>query len=176
MFRKALLIFILTFTTVASADELKFINGKVTAHTEVFGESAINPSVSDLSTNIHISGDITSIKGTITIPLIGLKSDNSKRDAHMQEVLESNKFPNAVYTITNIEKDGNGFKINGILNLHNVKNTVAMKGSIENAGPIINIKVDGAFPMSSFGIEPPRLLFLKVRDSVDISGNLSLSK
>ncbi|MBI3873734.1 MAG: YceI family protein [Arcobacter sp.] len=175
MFRRLFLVLI-AFGIYAQASNLVLKKGNIIAHTEVFGDSSIDPATKNILASLSMDlQDPTTLKGKVSVSLASLLSDNLKRDSHMQEVLESNKFPNATYSITSVENVNGKYKINGLFELHNVKKNITFNGEIVNDGNNVNLKIHGSFQMSEFGIEPPKLLFLKVRDKVDISGVLELN-
>jgi len=175
MFRRLVLV-LMAFGIYAQASNLVFKKGNIIAHTEVFGDSSIDPATKNILASLSMDRqETTTLKGKVSVSLASLLSDNSKRDSHMQEVLESNKFPNAAYYITSVESANGKYKINGMLDLHNVKKNITFSAEIVNDGNNVNLKIHGSFLMSEFGIEPPKLLFLKVRDKVDINGVLELN-
>jgi len=161
----------LIISNFAFANALIFQTGKVMVHTSVFGDSAINPESSVITSHLKIddNGDITTLKGVVDISLINLKSDNRARDEHMYEAINTKKYPFVIYTIKSVVLNSSGgYNINGLLNLHGITKVLNFSASIEQKGEQLTIKGETSFKMSHFGITPPKLLFLSVRDLLEI--------
>ena len=166
---KRLLVYFMVAVSLFGFD-LRFVKGEIKAHTSVFGDSHIDPKSSYLKSFLTIKdGDLNSIRGVIKMPVKSLKSDNAKRDEHMYDMFEVDKFPMAVVKITDIKKDSNKTLIFTKIKLHGVERDVAFKGEIDKKDNLVHIKAKGAIKVSSFGMKPPRLLFLTVRDRVDLN-------
>jgi len=163
----------LIFSGFALANSLTFQSGKVMVHTSVFGDSTINPASSVITSHLTIDGnDITTIKGSIDVSLVDLKSDNADRDEHMYEAIDTKKYIKTTYTINSISPNTAGkYNIYGTLNLHGVTKKVDLLAYITNKGKEVTIKGKTAFKMSAFGITPPKLLFLTVRDLLELKIN-----
>lgn len=170
---RLLLLFIIPFALFAG--ELKLIEGSVKAHTEVFGDSTINPATNKVAVNLTMDNGIESIIGEVTINALDLVSDNKDRDVHMHETLESNGYPTISFKISNIKKTDEGYILGGILNLHGNLKGLELKSDITQNGNIVNLQSNFTIKMSAYGIKPPKLLFLTVRDEVDIDVTLQLA-
>ena len=156
-------------TVWLSAGNLSVTQGSVKAHTEVFGDSAIEPSTSGLNSHLKIANDPLSLNGSIDISMKGLKSDNTDRDEHMYEAINSMKFPQATYTITKVAQGAKSYKIDGILNFHGMKKPLSIDANIMQKGDNVHFSGKSSFLMSNYGVKPPKLLFLTVRDQVDLT-------
>ena len=155
---------------------LTLTNGSVKAHTEVFGDSTIDPMTTGITSHLTISQGIESIKGSVNISLKALKSDNEERDEHMFETIESGKYPLATYTFQEVTKAGTGYQINGILDFHGVKKPLTVTAAITEEKGHISLKGKSAFMMSDFGVKPPKLLFLTVRDQIDLTIDVTFKR
>ena len=161
---------LLTTATLFSAD-LSFSSGSVEAHTSIMGDSNINPSSSKIVSHLTMDkGDVTTLKGSVDVSLIDLKSDNEDRDEHMHETINIEKYTKTVYTITSVAKNTAGsYNINGTLNLHGITKNVNLLGEVSESDDKVSIKAKTTFKMSDFGIEPPSMLFLTVKDELDMT-------
>ncbi|AXX93695.1 hypothetical protein CPU12_08140 [Malaciobacter molluscorum LMG 25693] len=170
------LIVLAFFAVALNAQNLDFLNGKILAHTEVFGDSNINPFSQNIKSQLTIEKKIDSIKGEIELNTTSLHSSNDKRDEHMYEVLHIKKFPKINYLISEIRKVEDGYEINGILTLNGIKKIVTSKAKIIDENN--HIIFDGKFSikLTSFNIERPTMFFLTVRDQVDITYHLDYIK
>ncbi len=161
------------------ASKLQLQEGLIKAHTEVFGDSTIDPSSENIKTDLFMENSLESLKGKIFLKAGDLVSDNKDRDDHMYETLNTLSHPLISYTINSIVKDDkrdNGYILNGVLELHGVKKELDVDAEMVQNDGLINLRSKFSLKMSDFGIEPPVLLFLTVRDQVDIDVNLDLKE
>lgn len=158
------------------ANILQVQEGHIKAHTEVFGDSTIDPQTTHIGTSLTINETIESIKGVIFISAVDLISDNSKRDEHMYEVLNVKNFSTISFTINSITKEKENYILNGILALHGVQKEMNIKAKILKENGTVQIHSLFSIKMTDFGIEPPVMIFLTVRDQVDIDVNLNLKE
>ncbi len=166
---KKSLLFSLLAASSLMASSLVITNASVKAHTEVFGDSTIDPVTTSLTSRLSMKKGIESIKGTVDVSIRLLKSDNADRDENMIEAIESNKYPLATYTFKEVKKGSNGYNISGILDFHGVKKPLSITADIVDKGGKVSFKGKGSFNMSSFAVKPPTLLMLTVRDRVDLT-------
>ena len=150
-------------------------DGLIKAHTEVFGDSSIEPSVSNINADLMMNNNnLNSINGTITFNIIDLKSSNSGRDEHMEDMFEMKKYANISLKINSITKEKNNYVIDGIMHMHGVDKPVKLSSDISKNANDITIKSNFIVKVSDYGMQPPSLLFFTVRDAVDINASLTL--
>lgn len=133
----------------------------------------------------NIEGDIqldpdspnTGASGTIVISAKALKSDNAKRDEHMHaNALESETYPSiriaAEQVRTEAEHLADGeqatFTVTGTLQLHGQDHEITFTAQVRRDGDTVSLDGETNLMMTDYGITPPRLLFIKVRDLTDI--------
>jgi len=171
---------ILWFTLLASAflaaSSLQVHKGSIKAHTEVFGDSTIDPVTTKITSKLHMSKGITSIRGDVKVGMKYFVSDNEERDEHMYEALDTALFPVAVYTVTSVEKAASGYIIHGVMKLHGISKALTLNAQIEENGSTVHMRANGSFLLTSYGIKPPKLLFLTVRDRIDLSIDVTFKK
>ena len=158
------------------AGPLSFESGAIKAHTEVFGDSSIDPTAKKAVSKLSMEEAPTTLRGTIEVSMVDLISDNKKRDTNMQETLESDTFPKAVFEIKEVSLKGTSHLLKGTMNLHGVIKPMSFEGTIVQEGTKIRIKASSMMKMSDFGIKPPKMVFLTVRDQVDISVDVLLKR
>lgn len=171
---KKFLLMVVTSVWVFGA-QLGVISGSIKAHTEVFGDSTIDPATQKIIVNIQMEDSIESIKGSVAIKSADLVSDNKDRDEHMYEAIEVEKYPTITYKINSVTSKENGYVLHGEFTLHGVTKTLNVPATIEQ-------KEDGTIALNSsysilsseYGIKPIKLLFLTVRDQIDIMVSLNL--
>ncbi|SHO80700.1 hypothetical protein MNB_SV-15-303 [hydrothermal vent metagenome] len=155
---------------------LKLINGTIKAHTEVLGDTTINPSSSKIGTKLTIRRAITSIKGEIYISAKSLISDNKSRDEHMYKTLKADSYKNISYKINSIKSSNGKYQLIGKLNFGGKIKSLNVNANIIQKGSNISLSSNFSIKVSDYGIKPPKLLFLSVRDKIDISVKLNLKK
>jgi len=161
----------------AFAGNLVFESGSIKAHTEVFGDSSIDPTAKKAVSHLSMDAAPATLKGTIEISMSDLISDNKKRDTNMQETLESSTFPKAVFEVKEVvAKGGDNVILKGVMNLHGVTKPMSFEGTVSEEASKVRIKVKSSMKMSDFGITPPKMVFLVVRDQVDLSVDVVLKR
>jgi len=173
--KKMILLSLFTATTLM-AGKLTVSQGTVQAHTEVFGDSSINPATTGITSHLKMNKTIESLSGSVDVSINTLRSDNSSRDEHMDKALESKKYPVAHYRFKKVSKTTSGYKIDGVLSFHGVQKPLQLDASITDKGQSIVIKGKGHFSLSSYNVKPIKLLLLTVRDRIDLKINVNLRK
>ena len=170
------LLIILGLVLGANATSINVQSGEIKAHTEVFGDSEINPTTKNVKADLTMEDTIESIKGTIYFEALTLVSDKKGRDEHMYELLKVEKFKTISFDIKSITKNGNAHDINGVVTLNGVSKNITAKTTIIKDNNQIALKGGFSFNLTDFSLEPPVMMFLKVRNQIDISYNILLSE
>jgi polyisoprenoid-binding protein YceI len=168
------IVLILCLALAAIASNLNVQKGEIIAHTEVFGDNQINPSTKEINSFLSIQNDIQSIRGKIYFDTISLISQKRDRDSNMYELLNSEKFKTISFDISSIVKNDNGYDINGELSLNGITKNITTKSEITQNKDLILLKGSFSFNLTDFNLEPPTMLFLTVRNQIDISYNIEL--
>ncbi|ADR35097.1 YceI family protein [Sulfuricurvum kujiense DSM 16994] len=159
------------------AGNLSFESGTIKAHTEVFGDSTIDPMAKKATSHLSMDASPSTLKGAIEVSMSDLFSDNKKRDEHMQEALESASFPKATFDIKEVvAKGGDSYTLKGTMTLHGVSKPMSFEGTISEEGNKVRIKAASGLKMTDYGIKPIKMMFLTVRDQVDLSVDVSLKR
>ena len=170
------LLVVLLLVLGANAANINVQSGEIKAHTEVFGDSEINPTTKNIKADLTIEDTIESIKGKIYFETLTLVSDKKGRDENMYELLKVEKYKSISFDIKNIIKNENGYDINGIVTLNGVSKNITAKTTINKDNNQITLKGGFSFNLTDFSLEPPRMMFLTVRNQIDISYNILLSE
>lgn len=168
------LLIVLSLVLFANASNLSVQNGEIIAHTEVFGDSQINPSTKDVKADLTMNESIESIKGKIYFDTISLISDKKTRDEHMYELLQAEKFKTITFDIRSITKVDVDYEIKGVLTLNGVQRNIKAKISINKQNNQLLLTGGFSFNLTDFSLEPPTMMFLTVRNQTDISYNITL--
>lgn len=159
------------------AGNLSFESGVIKAHTEMVADSTIDPFTKKATSHLVMEANPSTLKGSIEISMSDLYSDNKKRDEHMQETVESSLFPKAVFEVKDVvAKSGDNYTLKGTMSLHGVTKPMSFDGSIVNEGNKVRIKATSSMKMSDFGITPPSMMFMKVRDQIDLNVDVLLKR
>lgn len=172
MYKKILLLVAVPFLLCAT--NLSFTQGEIKAHTEIFGDSNINPSTKVVMMEASIDDSIESLRGKFTIKATDLKSSNSDRDEHMHETIDAANYPLIVVNIQNVTKSADMYQLDGTVMLHGVTRALSTMATINKNTTGLSISGSFAVNLTDHQIKPPKLLFLTVRDRIDITYNLEL--
>ena len=178
MFKKIVFLIILSLGLCADnyANNLSVTSGEIKAHTEVFGDSEINPTTKDVKANLTIENSLESIKGQIFFETITLISDKKDRDENMYELLNIQKYKTISFDIKNIVKNETNYDINGVLSLNGVTKNITLKSNINEQNNQILFDGEFSFNLTDFNLEPPTMLFLTVRNQIDISYKIEFKR
>ena len=170
------LLVILSLALFVNANSLTVQNGEIKAHTEVFGDSEINPTTKNVKADLTIENSIESIKGKIYFETLTLISDKKSRDEHMYELLQVEKFKTISFDIRSITKNETDYEIKGALTLNGVTKNIKAKIIINQQNNQISLNGGFSFNLTDFNLEPPKMVFLTVRNQIDITYNISLNE
>jgi len=170
------LVLILFVSLLANANELYLKDGQIKAHTEVFGDSTIDPQTKKIDVRLSKNKDVESIKGIFEIEALSLVSDNEDRDKHMYEALNAKLSPKISFEITSINKKEEHYEIKGLLKMNNIYKEINSFAHITQKNKDISINGDFFINLTDFTLEPPTMLFLTVRDQIDIKYNFNLKE
>ena len=170
------LLVILSLALFVNANSLTVQNGEIKAHTEVFGDSEINPTTKSVKADLTMENSIESIKGKIYFETLTLISDKKSRDEHMYELLQVEKFKTISFDIRSITKNETDYEIKGALTLNGVTKNIKAKIIINQQNNQISLNGGFSFNLTDFNLEPPKMMFLTVRNQIDITYNISLNE
>lgn len=109
----------------------------------------------------------------VSIRVASFDSDNGNRDSHAMEVLEGLKYPNVTFVSSDLKAGANGeLTATGSLTFHGVTKPVTLQATRKDTGG--KMMITGEFPISltTFGVERPSLLGLKVEDQMTLRFNI----
>lgn len=167
--KNLLLVLLISFPLLAT--DLVIKDGYVAAHTEMMMDSTIDPINNSLQADIRIQGnDITSIEGKFWVEMKLFTSDKADRDENMYESFEAATYKLATYNISSVTKtdEKDKYVIDGVLSFRGVDKPLSAKAEITSVNGSLTINANSMIMMSDFGIKPPCLIFMCVRDQVDL--------
>lgn len=167
--KNMILVLLLSFPLFAVDLQLK--DGYVAAHTEMMMDSTIDPINNSLKADISIeNNDITTIKGKFWVEMSLFTSDKADRDKSMYKDVEAEKFKLATFTISSVTKTEvkDSYTISGTLNFHGQEKPLSAKAEITTIDGGLLINATSKILVSDFGIKMPCMVFMCVRDQVDL--------
>ncbi|WP_428738461.1 YceI family protein [Sulfurimonas sp.] len=170
------LMFLMVLPLVLFGGNLTLKDGTIKAHTEVFGDSEIEPAVTKITANLSMDeNNLESISGDISFNIIDFISSSSGRDEHMQEMFEMEKYPAISLSIVKIVKEKDNYVIYGTMHVHGISNSLQIPVTIAENNQTISMHSDFQVKVTDYGMEPPSLLFMDVRNEVDINATLNFN-
>lgn len=150
------------------------------AHAEVSGSA---PGSSYTGKSDQLAGTLNSESGEVkfSLPLKSIKTGKSKRDKHMNEALETDKYPEATFAgkITSGFDAKNQNKqeitLNGDFTIHGVTHPVDIKGSVHFENDKADFYAQWDIDITKYNIDPPKILTYKVKPehTITVSGTLN---
>jgi len=170
MYKFIILVFL---SGILNAAMFSLQTGEIQAHTEIFGDSGIDPKTTEISSQLMMEKGVESLRGTISFKTLSFKSENKDRDEHMHESMNSELHKSVSFYISRVRKIENIYEVSGYIVLNGVKKEIKSTVTIVQNRDTLNLNGTFSIKMSEFKIEPPTLLFLSVRDQVAITYNLN---
>lgn len=109
-------------------------------------------------------------KVAIVSKVSAFDSENSNRDAHMLEVVESLKYPNISFYSTSISESKAGeLEVKGILQFHGINKETSFKTRIASKGSLSTVKGEFIFLLEDHRVERPSFMLSKVDNEVKVN-------
>jgi polyisoprenoid-binding protein YceI len=109
-------------------------------------------------------------RAELTLPVEAIKSGNGIQDREMRRRFDTSRYPNITAVVTHGEAlDGEGrYRATAQLTLHGVTKDITGDVHITANGRTLTIDGQQVINIKDFGIDPPRLIILKVEPDVDL--------
>jgi polyisoprenoid-binding protein YceI len=126
------------------------------------------------SSTIHFDPASGKISGAIVVDATSGESGNGGRDARMhREILESAKFPEIVFTPTQIKgavaADGTSkVEVSGRFRLHGKEHDVTLPVEVVAEGQKLQVAIHFEIPYVEWGLKNPSNFFLHASDKVEV--------
>ena len=153
----------------------------------------IDPDVSrvwiEARSSLHpISGEATGLEGSIDaevtdghvdfgdtpkirveLPVERLKSGKALEDAEMQRRIDAKRYPTIRGEVREVKESAGGqYRVRGDLTFHGVTRPVEGEVSVKTDGDSLVIEGEQTFDIRDFGVDPPKILMLKVHPDVKV--------
>ncbi|MCS4436472.1 YceI family protein [Aquiflexum gelatinilyticum] len=111
-------------------------------------------------------------KVAVSAMVSGFDSQNSSRDSHALEVLESLKYPKVQFVSTSISQQNEELDVKGNLTFHGVTKPVQFKAIAKKKDK--GLEVEGEIPVSleAYNVERPSFMLVKTEDTIKINFHL----
>jgi len=103
-----------------------------------------------------------------------LDTGNSRRDRDMYNTLNVDEYPFAEFTgwlDTDFDLDSDEMQhvtVTGDFTIHGITREMTIEGTLQKLGDEIRIEAEWVHDMTDHDIEPPGILFYRVRDEMDV--------
>jgi polyisoprenoid-binding protein YceI len=105
----------------------------------------------------------------IELPVNRLQSGKRLEDAEMMRRIDARRFPKITGSTTDLEENGGRYRVRGDLTFHGV--TRQVEGEVTISAPdehSLVIEGEQTFDIREFGVQPPKILMLKVHPDVRV--------
>jgi hypothetical protein len=112
------------------------------------------------------------VAGALSLPVIGLSSGNRMEDRELQKRIDSRRFPTIEGALDRVDPsggDGGGYRVGGRITFRGVTRSYEGAMSIERTEEgAVRLAGSSRFDIRDFGMEPPKILMLKVSPVVEV--------
>lgn len=109
--------------------------------------------------------------GKLSLQVSRLSSGNGMEDRELQKRIDARRYPTIDGVITSVERSAgaNTYRVNGEVTFRGVLRPHSDQMTIFSSGDsTIELAGSSSFDIRDFGMDPPRILVLKVQPDVDI--------
>lgn len=109
-------------------------------------------------------------KAHVELDLDELSADNALYDGELKRRIDARRYPTVTGDLTDAKAAGpaGSFAVRGDLSLHGITHSVEGTASVRIEGSTLSADGELRFDMRDFGLDPPRILMLKVFPEVDV--------
>jgi polyisoprenoid-binding protein YceI len=107
-------------------------------------------------------------KVQIQLPVTQLQSGRKLEDAEMMRRIDARRFPTIRGETTAFKEDGGRYRVRGDLTFHGVTRQVEGEVTISADASSLVIEGEQTFDIREFGVEPPKILMLRVHPDVRV--------
>ena len=124
--------------------------------------------------SISFDPDSAAAMGEIVIDVAGGTTGSAARDRRMhQEVLESDRYPEATFTVSRVDgklasQNQSPIAVHGVLNIHGADHELTLLFQAERAGGKYVVSTRFIVPYVKWGMKNPSTFLLKVEPNVEM--------
>jgi len=158
------------------SSELSFVGFKATSKMFFVASNVVEGENHALSGEIDCQKELVS--GVIKIRANSFDSGNTKRDRHLDEILNSDESPFITFTFQGVKLTKDLKEFPGVLKVNNKEEAVVANVKIRETNSQIFIDSNFDVKYESFGIEPPVLggIIKRAKDEISLNGFIVIEK
>ena len=132
--------------------------------------------------SIHFDPDSGQASGEVVIDAASGESGSEARDSRMhKEILESRRFPEAIFTPDHVEgklapQGQSQIDVHGVFNIHGADHELTLHFTVERAGEQYIASTHFTIPYVQWGMKNPSNFLLKVDKTVDMDIKASINE
>jgi polyisoprenoid-binding protein YceI len=112
-------------------------------------------------------------RARLEMPLQALKSGNRIEDMEMERRMDVRRYPNIVAKILKLEPLGDSrYTATADLTVRDTTKTVKAAVEVHVDGTKLVVETEHVFDMRDFGVDPPRILMLKMEPEVRVKAHI----
>lgn len=123
------------------------------------------------------------IRGVLRVRVMGLQTGNPGRDRDMYRTLAAERYPEVRFTVERVdpsfpsvtERADVLLTIRGLMSIRGVERAMAIPGRVRLRDERLWVRGETALRMSDFGVQAPSRFLLKVKDTVQVSFDITLA-
>lgn len=113
----------------------------------------------------------------LELPVQTLKSGNRIEDREMERRMDVRRYPNLVADVNKLDALGAGrYRATAEMNVRGNTRTVYAEVRLEVSGSRVVVDSEHTFDMRDFGIDPPRVLMLKMEPAVLVTAHIEAER
>lgn len=113
----------------------------------------------------------------LELPVETLKSGNRLEDMEMERRMDVRRYPKLVADVQKLVAAGNGrYRASADLNVRGQARSVQADVTLSIDGDRLVVEADHNFDMRDFGIDPPRVLMLKMEPGVRVRAHIEATR
>lgn len=111
----------------------------------------------------------------LRLPVDAIKSGNGPQDREMRRRFDASRYPEITARVTHAEPSNGGdgrYRATALLTMHGQTHEVTGDVRLSVDGASVTVDGDQVINVKQFGIDPPRLIVLKVEPDVDVRAHI----
>lgn len=116
--------------------------------------------------------------GRLSLPVDRLRSGNRLEDRELQKRIDARRFPTIDGVLTSLDTSGEDgrYQVKGDVVFHGVQRTYENEMTVQLDGDTVQLRGEATFDIRDFGVQPPRILLLRVEPEVTVRVDILAQK
>lgn len=112
------------------------------------------------------------VSGYIEADVESLKSGKKLEDMALRKQVEAKKYPNIRFEVRSAEGGPESYKVSGAFTFHGITQEFVEECTARLEGGVLHVEAEHTFDIRDFGVQPFKILTLKVHPEVKIALHL----